>query len=181
MKESAQLYKSSDRFESRDDAFKRFSVFNFEEHQDDMHRPFGSLIAFNDETLGAKQKVFRHVERNVEIIIIPLVGALVYTDSLGNEDIIETQHIRIFSANEGMTYTLENPYPEDLVNYLQIWIVPSEGQPGSSQMKFAYRGKNNLFPIFSTGKNDAALQIRQNSNGFLGIFDDREVGSHTLE
>ncbi|RZJ29112.1 MAG: hypothetical protein EOO48_08300 [Flavobacterium sp.] len=25
------------------------------------------------------------------------------------------------------------------------------------------------------------MRIRQNSNGFLGIFDDREVGSHTLE
>jgi redox-sensitive bicupin YhaK (pirin superfamily) len=179
---TAQIYKSDSRGISEDESFKRLSIFNFEHHFDESRKPFGSLLALNEETLGAKHKIFRHVEKDTEIIIIPLAGALHYSDSLGNEDIIETEQIRIFSANDGMSYTLENPYGEDLVNFLQIWIDPAgNAEAGSQQQKFTYPGKNNLFPIFTGTPDDTILNIRQHAQGLLGIFDAHKQSGYTLQ
>lgn len=181
MKEQAQIYKSALRFKSQDEALRRLSVFNFEEYSDDEHKPFGKLIAFNEETLEPKHKIYRHVVSDTEIVIIPLAGAVLYTDSLGNEDIVETEQIRIFSANDGMTYTLENPYGEDLINYLQIWIEPSKNTDTvSTQRKFSYPGKNNLFRVFSSDKDDNAILVRQDAHGFLGIFETNAKETYKL-
>jgi redox-sensitive bicupin YhaK (pirin superfamily) len=183
MKEiTAQIYKSDLRGITEDDAFRRLSIFNFEHHFDESRKPYGSLLALNEESLGPKHKIFRHVESDTEIIIIPLAGAVHYSDSLGNVDIIETEHLRIFSANDGMTYSLENPYGEGLINFLQIWIRPEKTSGSQSvQQKFNYPGKNVLFPIFTGDDSDAqTLKIRQYAFGFMGIFDGRKQGSYTL-
>lgn len=177
MKETAaQLYKADLRFESKDESFTRWSVFNFEHHYHDSRQPYGNLIALNEETLGPKNQVFRHVESDTDIVIIPLAGAIRYTDSLGNDDIVQTGHIRIFTAKDGLSYTLENPYGEDLINYLQIWLKPdSAGETDSQQQKFGFPGKNKLFPIFS-GNGENVLKVRSNALAHMGIFETRKEG-----
>src|SRR5690606_27203064 len=185
---TVQIYKADLRFESKDDALTRLSVFNFEHHYHESRQPFGNLIAVNEETLAPKNQVFRHVETNTDIVIIPMEGAIRYTDSLGNDDIIQTGHIRVFTANEGLSYTLENPYGEESINYLQVWIKPDDvGEIGSEQQKFGFHGKNKLFPIFAGPENKTGEgnhvelpKIRSNTTAHLGIFDTRKEVVHHL-
>lgn len=180
MKVSAQIYKSDLRFESKDESFTRLSVFNFEHHHLESRQPYGNLIALNEETLGPKNQVFRHVESDTDIVIIPLAGAIRYTDSLENDDIVQTGHIRVFSANNGVSYTLENPYGEDLINYLQVWIRPEKrSEADSNQQKFNFPGKNKLFPVFS-GNGEDVLKVRSRAVGHLGIFENKTASVYNL-
>ena len=178
---SAQIFKSEDRGKNESEIFTRFSTFNFDDYSNDSRKPFGALQVINDETIGEKNKIFRHIEDNTEIIIIPLFGALVYKDSLGNEDIIETEQIRILSAEKGMSYELLNPYPDGLVNYLQIWINPKEGtfKSKSIQSVLPFSRKNTLFPLF-TNANDEFPSLQQEACGCIGIYENKKEGKYKL-
>ncbi len=181
---AAQIYRSDLRGKSQDESHSRLSVFNFDYYFDESRKPFGTLTALNEETLGPNHKVFRHIEADTEIVIVPLYGAVLYRDSLGNEDIVEMERIRVFSANAGTSYTLENPYGDDDVSYLQIWIASANdsGDASSAQQKLQSSGKNSIFPIFTGIDPDAqVLKIRQKASGHLGIFDKAQTGSYSLQ
>ncbi len=176
------IYPAIQREKSESEIFTRLSTFNFENSKGKFP-PFGSLMALNDETILGKNKIFRHVEQDTIIIILPLFGAVVYKDSLDNEDIIDTEQLRIFSAKKGMTYELTNPYRDGLINYLQIWIAPETNTfvANSQQHHFSEARKNELFPLFSKENfSENVAEIPKKYFGYMGIYEDRKTQTYNV-
>jgi len=53
---------------------------------------------------------------------LPVMGAIAYKDSSGNDNIIAAGQVEILTVNKGETIEISNPFDEGLVNFLQIWI-----------------------------------------------------------
>ena len=179
---STKIYPSAQREKDQSEIFTRLSTFNHE-NKKGKFPAFGALTALNDETIIGHNKVFRHVEQDTIIIILPLFGAIVYKDSLENEDIIDTEQLRIFSAKKGMTYELTNPYRDGLINYIQIWLTPNSDTfvAESQQNAFSCSRKNELFPLFAN-ENTAENTLRTplNCSGYVGIYEIGAKGNYDL-
>lgn len=181
MHPQVQIYKSDLRGCTESEVFRRYATLNFGDYKESSREPFGFLLALNDETLGAGNTIFRHIEEETDILILPLVGGLIFRDSFGNEETIGTEQVALFSGEKGNAYQLTNPYKKELVNYLQIWIKSSASRfkPGSSLFDFDFSQRNILIPIF--GKMTESLQPHSNASGFIGLFDARKESSYTLQ
>ncbi|MFT3794986.1 hypothetical protein [Flavobacterium sp.] len=179
MQQQIQIYKADLRGCTESEVFRRHATLNFGDYKESSREPFGLLLALNDETLGAGNTIFRHIEEDTDILILPLVGGLIFRDSFGNEETIGTEQLALFSGEKGNAYQLTNPYKKELVNYLQIWIKGSAAdfKPGSSLYDFDFAKRNTLVPIFG---NPAALQPHSQASGSIGLFDGRKEGSYTL-
>lgn len=184
LEKQAQIYKADQRGCSESEIFRRLCTFNFDDYRAISRHPFGALFALNDETLAAGNKIVRHLEENFDIILLPLVGGIVYKDSLGNQDIIGTEQIRIFSAHKDMSYEITNPYEEELVNYVQIWLRPDKPffTSQSNQQDFNLSERNILVPLFEGNISDSpVLKTNTTANGLIGIFDGRKEGKYKLK
>ena len=62
----------------------------------------------------------------MEIISIPLKGALSHKDSMDNKRAIEVGEVQVMSAGTGMTHSEFNDSKTEDVNFLQLWIIPEE-------------------------------------------------------
>jgi redox-sensitive bicupin YhaK (pirin superfamily) len=102
----------------------------------------------------------------MEIISIPLSGALAHKDSTGNEHVINTGDVQIMSAGEGLYHSEYNASKTDAVNFLQIWIFPKERdiEPRYEQKSFNVDERNNKWQVVvSPNKDNGALWINQDS------------------
>jgi hypothetical protein len=70
-----------------------------------------------------------------------------------------------------MEYEIINPYSNELVNFLQIWISGQKEEitPKTTQNLFDFQDKNQLVPCFST-----------QAYGMIGKFDGREEGIYEV-
>ena len=178
MQHRVQIYKADVRGCTESEVFRRYATFHFGDYQQPSREPFGLLLAVNDETLGAGNTIFRHIEENTDILILPLVGGVIFRDSFGNENTVGTEEIGIFSGEKGNAYQLTNPYKKELVNYLQVWIKgASKFKLGSAQRSFDFSQRNVLIPIFG----DADLKMHSQTLGFIGIYDGRKEDLYQMK
>ena len=62
----------------------------------------------------------------MEIITIPLEGALEHKDSMDNIGVIETDEIQVMSAGSGVYHSEYNKNKDQSVSLLQIWVFPNK-------------------------------------------------------
>lgn len=106
---------------------------------------FGALRVLNDDIVKPKMGFGTHPHQNMEIISIPLKGALSHKDSMGNKRAIEVGEVQVMSAGTGLTHSEFNDSKTDEVNFLQLWIMPQElgVKPNYEQRNFSSEGKQN--------------------------------------
>lgn len=168
----ATIFLADQRGCTQSDWFRSYHGFNFGPYQAENREPFGSLRVFNDDTLAGEKSLKMQVDENTEVILLPLVGAIEYSNSLGETGFLEAGQVQVFSAAQGMEYEITNPYSDELVNFLQIWISGQKEQfiPKTTQNAFNFQDKNQLIPLFST-----QAQV------FIGKFGGREEGVYTVQ
>lgn len=168
----ATIFLSDQRGCSQTDWFRSFHCFNFGAYQSEQRAPFGRLRVFNDDTLAAEKNLKMQLEENTDVILLPLVGAVEYHNSLGKSGFLEAGQVQVFLAEQGMEYELINPYPEELVNFLQICVKNDtpDFTPTLRQMSFDFGQKNQLLPLFSS-----------QARGFIGRYDGREEGIYEVQ
>ncbi len=168
----ATIFLADQRGCSQTDWFRSFHGFNFGAYYNEHRQPFGRLRVFNDDTLAAGKSLKMHVDENTEVILLPLVGAIQYRNSLGNAGFVEAGQVQIFSATQGMDYEITNPYPDELVNFVQIWLRGNEQEfrPGLMQNSFDFQQKNQLIPLFST-----------QTRAYVGQFGGRKEGIYEVQ
>ncbi|AWI25116.1 pirin family protein [Flavobacterium pallidum] len=171
-KNPAKIHKSEMRGKMETDIFKCLSVFNFGNNYDESRKPFGALKVFNEETLSAGESVTMTIRENTDILLLPLLGSIDYMDTLGNQGIINTEEIRIFSAQKNMAFDLVNPYEGEPINYLQIWISNKREDfaPFSFQHKFDFSTRNQLMPLYESSFASCRM----------GIYGRRNEGNYTM-
>lgn len=124
---------------------KSHHTFSFASYQNPERMNFGALRVLNDDVVQPKMGFGTHPHQNMEIISIPLQGALSHKDSMGNKRAIEVGEVQVMSAGTGLTHSEFNDSKTDEVNFLQLWIIPEElsVEPNYEQREFPLDGKKN--------------------------------------
>jgi redox-sensitive bicupin YhaK (pirin superfamily) len=154
-------------------------TFSFAGYHDPERVQFGLLRVLNDDIVKAGKGFGMHPHDNMEIISIPLQGALEHKDSMGTGSVIRTHDVQIMSAGTGVYHSEFNHSHTDSVNFLQIWIFPKERniEPRYQQMTFLPESMHNRFQlVVSPKKDNSSLWINQDAYISLGNFDnDRNI------
>lgn len=112
--------------------------FSFGEWYHPEKMGFGLLRVLNDDKVAPGKGFGMHPHNNMEIISIPLAGALAHHDSMGNSTTIKKGEVQIMSAGTGIHHSEFNHSNENPVEFLQIWIFPRDKnrQPAYDQRLF---------------------------------------------
>jgi hypothetical protein len=135
---------------------------------------FGVLRVLNDDIIAPKMGFSTHPHDNMEIITIPLTGALAHKDSMGNSSTINAGEIQVMSAGSGVEHSEFNPLPNQETNLFQIWLFPNKRnvEPRYDQQQIEVdQHPNQLVQILSPNKDDQGVWIHQDAWFYMGKFD----------
>lgn len=171
-----QLFKAENRGQANHDWLQARFSFSFANYFNPENISFGLLRVLNDDIIGAGTGFGTHPHDNMEIITIPLQGALKHKDSMGNEGVIKFGEVQVMSAGMGVTHSEMNASETEIAKTLQIWIFPNKEnvRPRYDQKAFdIIQNKNSFVNVVSPKNyNDGnALWVHQNTFLNLGTFD----------
>lgn len=153
---------------------KSHHTFSFANYYNPERVRFGVLRVLNDDIVEGGMGFGTHPHDNMEIITIPLHGELAHKDSTGTKGVIKLNDVQIMSAGSGLTHSEFNNSEKELVNLLQIWILPKEKdiKPRYDQKTYDPNDrKNSLKLVVSPEKDNGSLWINQNAYFSLGNID----------
>lgn len=168
------LHKSSERGHANHGWLDAHHSFSFASWYDPTKVHFGMLRVLNDDVIAGGMGFGKHPHDNMEIVTIPLEGALKHTDSMGNSGVIQKGEVQIMSAGTGVFHSEMNASTKEPAKILQTWIFPKEKNisPRYDQKNFdPEKQKNKLFNIVSPEKNESTMWINQDAWYSLGSFD----------
>ncbi len=99
-------------------------LFSHGDYYDPERIQFGILRLLNSNYYTGPGRFGQQYHSDLEVILIPLTGAIEYTDSKANCCIVEKESFIIISAGSGIHYAINSASPREEVNYLKIWLLP---------------------------------------------------------
>jgi len=164
---------------------KSHHSFSFANYYNPERMSFGVLRVLNDDIVQPKMGFGTHPHQNMEIISIPLRGALSHKDNMNNKRSIEVGEVQVMSAGTGLTHSEFNDSKTEEVNFLQLWIVPEEQNvtPNYEQKLFDVQGRVNKFQTLVSPQDnlvEGSLGIHQQASILTGSFDKGKESSYTI-
>ena len=173
---TTQLFKASERGKADFGWLKANYSFSFANYFNPKNIQFGMLRVLNDDTVAAGMGFGTHPHENMEIITIPLEGALMHRDSMGNEGVIHNGEVQVMSAGTGIQHSEYNASASEQLKLLQLWVFSEKNNvtPRYDQKSFDIDGQINTFVniVSPEDKNDGnALWVHQQTFFNLGVFE----------
>lgn len=140
--------------------------FSFAQWYNPERMHFGALRVLNDDTVAPGMGFGTHPHDNMEIITIPLFGAVSHRDSMGNEGTIPAGEVQVMSAGTGVTHSEFNRNQKAELKLFQIWIIPNERNvaPRYDQFKIDPLSHQNRFAqLISPNKDGEGIWIHQDA------------------
>lgn len=162
---------------------KSYHSFSFSQFYDPEKMNFGLLRVLNDDDVEQGMGFGAHGHDNMEIVSIPLSGALKHNDSTGREAIIKQGDVQIMSAGSGIQHSEFNESETNPVKFLQIWVFPKEKDitPRYEQKSFIEEDKKNRFlTVVSPEKEGNNIWINQDAYFSLSNLDAGKTLSYKL-
>ena len=166
------LHKASERGFADHGWLKAAHSFSFANYYNPEKVHFGKLRVLNDDIVAPSKGFGKHPHQDMEIITIPLSGALKHSDNIGNEGVITTGEVQVMSAGSGVLHSEFNASDSEPVNLFQIWVFTDEKghKPRYDQKKFTQEGRKNKWQLLvSPDEQNDSLRIHQNA--FISIID----------
>ena len=162
------IHKATTRGYANHGWLESYHSFSFANYQNSERMNFGMLRVFNDDIVQPKMGFGTHPHNNMEIISIPLSGALSHQDSMGNKRAIEVDEVQVMSAGKGLMHSEFNDSRTEKTNFFQLWIVPNEQNvpPKYKQKQFnLIERKDQLQILVSSVKsnNPESLKMHQDA------------------
>ena len=101
-------------------------TFSFASYYNPERVHFGVLRVLNDDWIAGGTGFGKHPHDNMEIVTIPLTGALEHQDSMGNKEVLHAGEVQAMSAGTGIFHSEYNAKADEPCSLLQIWIFPEE-------------------------------------------------------
>lgn len=158
-----------------------FSFANYY-NPDKIH--FGVLRVLNDDQIAGGMGFGSHPHDNMEIITIPISGALEHKDSMGNTSVVRAGEVQVMSAGTGVFHSEFNHSKEIPSETFQIWLFPNKRNvaPRYGQMSYLeLKKENELYQILSPSPDDEGVWIHQDAWFLLGDFDAGKSETYTVK
>lgn len=168
------LHKANTRGHANHGWLDSHHTFSFANYRNPERMNFGVLRVLNDDIVSGGRGFGRHPHDNMEIISIPLSGALKHEDTLGSKHVIRKGDVQVMSAGTGIYHSEINNSAKEEVRFLQIWMFPNARnvQPRYDQISYNPEDlKNNLVQVLSPYQDDAGVWVHQNAWFHLGELD----------
>jgi hypothetical protein len=160
----AQVHKSSSRGVADHGWLKSHHSFSFANYYNPERMGFGALRVINDDVVAPSRGFGTHPHRDMEIISIPLSGALRHKDTMGNDFVIRKGEVQAMSAGTGVAHSEYNNSETEETNFLQIWVIPEKlgTSPQYSQKAFDPKERQGKFQlVVSPDGRENSVQIGQ--------------------
>lgn len=160
------LYKANERGSADYGWLKPNYYFSFGQFHDPAKIHFGLLRVVNDDFIAGGGEFPTHPHDNMEIVTIPLTGALQHKDSTGGNGIIKAGDVQIMSAGTGVQHSEANASAHEPVSLFQIWVFPKEKNiaPRYAQRTFNISERQDRWQVVvSPIDTDDALWINQDA------------------
>ena len=151
--------------------------FSFSQYYDPSNIHFGALRVLNDDFIQGGMGFGMHPHDNMEIISVPLKGAMKHRDSMSNKWIpLEAGEVQIMSAGTGVVHSEMNNHPSEEVNLFQIWVIPKYQQvePRYDQKTFSPEDRKNKLQVLVNS-------LEEEANGALQIHQDAQISRIDLD
>lgn len=167
------LHKANTRGHANHGWLDSYHTFSFAGYHNPTRVNFGALRVLNDDVVKGGGGFGQHPHDNMEIISIPLRGALEHGDNTGGQGIITSGEVQIMSAGSGIAHSERNASKTDDVNFLQIWVFPKIRNiaPRYDQKLFSSDDRLNKFQtVVAPEENSTSLWINQDAWFSIGRF-----------
>lgn len=158
-------------------------TFSFANYFNPERVHFGALRVLNDDTVAGGMGFGMHPHENMEIITIPLEGALEHKDSMGNHGVIRKNDVQVMSAGSGIYHSEFNHSKTEPVSLLQIWVFSKEKdvEPRYDQVTFNGEDRvNKLQMVVSPHKGTGAMWVHQDTWFYRGKLQKGFTTTHDL-
>ncbi|WP_395064318.1 hypothetical protein [Flavobacterium sp.] len=173
----SQILKSEVRGTIITENYNCFSTFNYANYQQESRKPYGNLAVFNDETLAGQEKISYNFDENQVVVLLPMVGTLTIEKN-GISQSIAVNQIYTFYIEKGKSFSIFNPYKNELVNFIQLRI--QSNNVISSLNNFDLETKNEFInlitlPYFSisigifTARKDKTYKVNDSNKGLFAF------------
>ncbi len=139
-------------------------TFSFGNYYNPRQMGFSALRVINDDTVAPGAGFQTHSHANMEIISYVLKGDIVHEDSTGNREVLPAGEFQLMSAGKGISHSEFNASDNEVLKFLQIWIVPNEfdGEPGYQQKDFG--AEPGLTEVITPNGRNGTLRIKQDAS-----------------
>ena len=174
----AQIYLGSLRGCTESIGIRSLHTFNFQKYHRPSAEPFGKLLVWNEETLAAEKRLKLETKRPTDIFILPLAGGIELMDGQGDSVFISPGESFNFLSFPESAFELINPYPNQIISFLQIHTQPdfpemsSDFEENEALISFSLEEKNQLTSAFSSAS--------QTISGWIGKYGGREEDIYNL-
>lgn len=168
------LHKAETRGNANHGWLNSHHTFSFANYYNPERMNFGALRVLNDDIVAPGRGFGTHPHSDMEIISIPLSGALAHKDSMGNAHVIREGEVQVMSAGTGVEHSEFNNSKEEEVRFLQIWLFPrAKGvTPRYDQLLFEETQlKNKLTTVVSPTDDGEGMWLHQDTWFSRGKFD----------
>lgn len=155
-----------------------YHTYSFASYYDAKRMGLGALCVINDDTVEPGRGFDTHSHENMEIISIPLNGALAHKDSMNNVKVIQAGEVQIMSAGTGVTHSEYNHSNSEQVNFLQIWVMPKKHdiEPRYEQRQFDAEERQDQFKLIISPDGEAGA-LTVNQDAWFSLIDFETIDS----
>jgi redox-sensitive bicupin YhaK (pirin superfamily) len=163
------LHKADTRGETKEDWLLSRHTFSFNNYYNKNRVGFGALLVLNDDWVKAGSGFGMHHHEEMEIISIPLIGAIAHKDSKGSSGITTFNKekgvytVQQMTAGSGISHSEYNASKIDSVRFLQIWVAPNKQKltPAYNQKQFSIANQHNKWQTLVSPDDPGAIFVNQ--------------------
>lgn len=146
-------------------------TFSFSDYYNPERIHFGTLRVLNDDCIAPGTGFGLHPHENMEIITIPLSGAIKHTDNSGGFGIIKHGEVQVMTAGTGIWHSEFNASETEELKLLQIWIFPDRNghKPGYKTQTFSFDQIKNGWLLVAGAPDLEGEHLKINQNAFVSF------------
>lgn len=158
--------------------------FSFAEYYNPDNIQFGALRVVNDDLFEPQGGFPTHPHENMEIISYVVDGELTHADSMGNGSTLTRGQVQYMSAGSGVTHSEFNKSEDELLRFLQIWILPDAlgYEPNYGEYPFKWDDRKGRWLHIVSGKQgNAPIIINQDMNIHVVALEEGDTITYDID